>query len=166
MSEYSKRIVFWLCCAAICAAVSGCSKLRGFGWGTDTQASKPGVSPQDSSKTGIYFTETENLPLYQSPGSKIITRLPLHTKVYRDDLQKGYAHVRVDATGDQGWIENAKLIWRLPKPAAQDKKPEPASDVANTENSKPSVKPAEPVAPLPSDMPDEPTVPPSIFNPY
>jgi hypothetical protein len=85
------------------------------------------------------------------PGGEILTRLPIHTKLYRDDLQRGYAHVRVAPSGESGWVENARLIWRLPAQAAQ---PQPAA-------------PAQaPAADVPSSDTPKPTVAPSIFNPY
>jgi len=134
-----------------------------FGLGKEAEA--PAESGVEES---VYYTGTADMPLYRSPGGDIISRLPRYTKLYRDDLQRGYAHVRVEATGATGWVDNARLIWRLPAQAA----PQPAEPVnapGATQPGPDAVEPPEsttPAATPPSDTPSQPTVAPSIFNPY
>lgn len=141
------------------------------------------------------FSGSPDLPLYRSPGGAIIKRLPRCTKVYRDELDKGFAHVRVNLTGKAGWVENAKLIWRLPKAkpweGSGSRSREPtgcgvaraasgrtdASTIAAggrvtgvttapTPVKTPESPPPAPAAASPSSAPAKPSVAPSIFNPY
>jgi len=45
-----------------------------------------------------------------------LTQLPLYQKVYRYKMEKGYAYIKVEESGVTGWVDNARLIWRLPPP--------------------------------------------------
>jgi len=146
MMVNSKYLASWLCWALFVAASAGCSTLDSLGWGKGAAAPGKGGAVAAS---GVYYTGSDDLPLYRKPGGEILTRLPLHTKLYRDELQSGYAHVRVAPTGESGWVENARLIWRLPAKTAQPQPVEPA-----------------PAAVLPTDDSATPSVAPSIFNPY
>jgi len=67
----------------------------------------------------LYYVGSDGVPLYRAPGSDVIARLPRHQKVYRTKLSHGYAFVRVGDGGQEGWVDNATLIWRLPKDGAQ-----------------------------------------------
>jgi hypothetical protein len=88
----------------------------------------------------------------------------LHTKLHRDELKAGYAHVRVAPTGESGWVENARLIWRLPAQAAQ---PQPVEATKTPAVESPVAPPAPAPAPAPgSSGTTQPTIAPSIFNPY
>jgi len=158
---------FILLLTVLGAGAAGCSMLDKVGLGKEGEA-----SAKSAAKETVYYTGTADVPLYRSPGSDIISRLPRYTKLYRDDLQRGYAHVRVEATGAIGWVDNARLIWRLPAqaPPPQPVKPtEPASAPGATEPGPDAVKLPEsttPAATPSSGTPSEPTVAPSIFNPY
>lgn len=129
---------------------------------------------------GVYYTGVPDLPLYQQPGGVIAKRLPQYTKLNRMKIEKGYAHVRIASTGVTGWVENARLIWRLPqeKPAAGTEKPasQPAEasvsqQVSETPPPTPAQPaqtpvPAAPAPPSPANTAAKPSVAPSIFNPY
>jgi hypothetical protein len=43
-----------------------------------------------------------------------LTQRPLYQKVYRYKTKKGYAYIKVEDGGITGWVDNARLIWRLP----------------------------------------------------
>lgn len=150
----AKYLVATLFCTALGLASGGCSTLDNLGWGKGTTA-----------HTSVYYTGSDDLPLYRSPGGEILTRLPMHTKVYRDDLQSGYAHVRVATSGETGWVVNARLIWRLPP---QPVPPQPVDAVQTPAVEQPAAAPEspEPAATPRSSDTSQPTVTPSIFNPY
>jgi len=152
-----------LVCAALGAASAGCSTLESFGWGKGgASTSKKEGAP--AAAGGIYYAGAADLPLYRNPGGEIVARLPLHTKLYRDELKAGYAHVRIAPSGESGWVENARLIWRLP---AQVEQPQPAEATKTPAVAPPVAPPAS--APAPASTPGgttQPTVGPSIFNPY
>jgi hypothetical protein len=148
----SKYLVSWLCWAMFVAASVGCSTLDSLGLGKGAPAPGKGGAVAAS---GVYYTGSDDLTLYRKPGDEILTRLPIHTRLYRDELKSGYAHVRVAPSGETGWVENARLIWRLPAQAAQ---PPAAAEPA-------AAQPA-PAAVVPSSDTPQPTVAPSIFNPY
>ena len=125
-----------------------------------------------------YFVGVEGLEIYGQPraSSTPLARLPLHQKVFRDRIEKGYAHVEVEGTNLVGWVDNAKLIWRLPAPSTaatpetERQIVEPPS-TSETEKQAPEPRPeAQPTPSLPqAESPageaDKP-VSPSIFNPF
>ena len=174
MVDYLKIILFLLGCAAMTIMLGACSKMEQLGW--DLKAPESATEGAEPSETGIYYTGMADMPLYKQPGDTVIKRLAKHSKVYRDALKSGYAHVRVDVTGDEGWVDNAKLIWRLPKPSASQKTAapreeasvRPTEDSASEEIPRPvdEAEPEVPASSAPSNMPEEPAVAPSIFNPY
>jgi len=117
-----------------------------------------------------YYVGVDGLRLYQTPdvNSDVIARLRLHQKVMRSKLNKGYGFVTVVESGKQGWVDNAKLIWKLP--AKTDGIPpkrvldepniaEPPKPIQNEEVRKPQDSDVEP--PSQSD-----TISPSIFDPF
>ena len=191
MIKNSKNTTFLLLCAGLAAGLGGCSTLEKHIPGIGSSATETSGS---TAAEGVYYSGSPDLPLYRSPGGAIIKRLPQYTKVYRDELDQGFAHVRVDSTGEAGWVENAKLIWRLPKakpsepapaaasqPAAESPAPQvveptppPSPQVAESPESPPPPPPVEapespppaPAAASPSSAPAKPSVAPSIFNPY
>jgi hypothetical protein len=75
-----------------------------------------------------------------------LTQLPLHQKVYRYKTEKGYAYIKAEGSGVTGWVDNARLIWRLP---SQQQK-------TATKTDKPDVKPAQ-EAPAVKDTEPTPT---------
>ena len=67
----------------------------------------------------VYYVGVESLGLYETPrtSGNLIAELEQHQKVYRYKIEKGFAWVKVDGTGMTGWVNNARLIWRLPEPS-------------------------------------------------
>jgi SH3 domain-containing protein len=63
-----------------------------------------------------YYAGVDQLTVYSEPrsSSSPLTQLPLHQKVYRHKTEKGYAYIKVEGSGVTGWVDNARLIWRLP----------------------------------------------------
>lgn len=173
-SKHSTLLVFSV---GLVAALGGCSTLEKNipGIGSIFTENKESVVVK-----GIYYSGSPDLPLYRSPGGVIIKRLPQYTKLNRDELNKGFAHVRVDSTGETGWVENAKLLWHLPKPkpaemthkATNQPAVESVAPQVTEPSTSPEPQPAEapespsPAAVSPSSAPSKPSIAPSIFNPY
>lgn len=142
----------------------------------------------------VYYVSVDQLTVYSEPRSSAaqVTQLPLHQKVYRSKIEKGYAYIKAEGTGVTGWVDNARLIWRLPSqqqkastktegraaeptpeaPVTKEKAPAPPPPAAEPE---PTPTTAEaPIAPQPSSpTPSAPVAPstprpiePSIFNPF
>jgi hypothetical protein len=89
---------------------------------------------QKGSQPSVYYVASDGVALYREPGKTIVTRLARYQKVYRTEQSRGYGFVRVDGSGEEGWIDNAALIWRLPqeaKPAAEA--PAGTADTASPE---------------------------------
>ncbi|MFO7600091.1 MAG: hypothetical protein R6X27_09825 [Candidatus Desulfacyla sp.] len=77
-----------------------------------------------------FYVGLAGLKLFPEPrfSKACIATLPLHEKVVRDRLEKGFAHVRVVSTGQTGWVNNAHLLWKTsPPPESLPTKP---ADVA------------------------------------
>jgi len=179
MMKTVKCFALFLSSIGLFAMLAGCStlgeKIPGLGSIFPDKSDSDGVE-------GVYYTGSPDLPLYQSPGDVIVRRLPQYTKLTRNKLEKGYAHVRVDSTDITGWVENAKLIWRLPKEnqAGQTEQAtsQPAAiPVMHQVIEAPAPQPAQPDKEVPSptpvptpasstNTPSRPPVAPSIFNPY
>lgn len=139
------------------AACLGCASARDLLGGMLPGESKP--SP--------YYVEIDSLPVYRTPGRHVLARLPRNERVLRSRLEKGWAFVRVEATGLEGWVDNSKLAWR-PQEAGGA---EPSGALA--EEPEAPALPAEPAAqpePAPGDakpqQEGETRVPPSVFDPY
>jgi hypothetical protein len=98
----------------------------------------------------VYYAGVEGMKVYSaaSASSKVVGTLSLHEKVTRTGLERGYAYVQSSKTGTKGWVDNAKLIWRLPAaPGAAAPAPE-------------EPQPQEPSAPAPEEaQPEEPAAP-------
>lgn len=175
MIKNSKHSALLLFSIGLAAIVGGCSTL---------DKTIPGIgsifTETDESVVvkGVYYSGSPDLPLYRNPGGAIVKRLPQYTKLNRDKLDRGFAHVRVDSTGETGWVENAKLLWRLPKSnpseLTQQITNQPAAEsVAPQVTQPPALPPPQPVeapespaAVSPSSAPSKPSIAPSIFNPY
>ena len=138
-------------CAGLASllAVGGCS---GLSTGRpDTDAAKP----VPSAAPAVYFSAVGGLAVYGQPraSAPVQGHLSLHEKVYRDRVERGYAHVRAEGDRVVGWVDNAKLIWRLPSPP-----PATASEPL------PSSTP--PPAAEPPPAPDRGRLTPAIFDAY
>ena len=141
------------------------------------EAEKSPLTEEAESKPLPYYAGVKGLTLYAqpSPDSEIVTRLRLHQKVLRTKLVRGYAYVTVVESGATGWVDNGKLIWKLPVKTAPAK--------IETKTTLPETKPQEaatkePPTPEETIAPPKPektdawskpqpgTVSPSIFNPF
>ncbi len=101
--------------------LAGCSALRPLSRVFQGDETKPAASTSEAT----YYTSEVGVKLYSEPrfSSSSVATLPLHQKVYRSKLEKGFAYVSVEGTGQTGWVDNGKLIWRLPAHPAATVKP-------------------------------------------
>ena len=62
----------------------------------------------------VYYTAVPNLKLYADPdfSSQVVAELPLNEKLLRYRNHEAFGYVKVERTGQMGWVENAKLDWR------------------------------------------------------
>lgn len=105
-------------------ALVGCSG----SWPLAKQGPKPAAK-------AVYYVGASSVPLHREPGGAVVEELPRGTKVSRSRLDKGWAFVRVATSGREGWVDNAKLVWRAPgaEPAAgapAESRPETAPEPA------------------------------------
>ena len=125
----------------------------------------------DGSGKGTFYASAAGLKLHAKPhsSSSAVGELSLHQKVYRSKVENGFAYVKVAATGQSGWVENAKLIWRLPsdKGTAAVSAAEPVADPASLQPSTAEQAPVPEIAPATSEEPNERQgADPSLFNPF
>jgi hypothetical protein len=132
-----------------------------------------------------FYTGQDGLALLAAPGGKPIAHLGLHEKVLRYRVERGFAFVRVAKTGAEGWVDNGKLLWRVPashesgaateapepteQPAAEATAEEPAAEATEAEASSPPQEPtpAPEAAPAPQNAnPDADEADTSIFDPF
>ena len=66
-------------------------------------------------KSETFYSAEAGLPVRAAAfvTSKTISRLALHEKVTRTEVDRGFAHI-VTEKGVEGWVDNAQLLWRLP----------------------------------------------------
>jgi hypothetical protein len=73
------------------------------------------LTPQEESTAPrVYYAGVACLKMFsqiRASGSPI-AELPLHTKVLRYKLERGFAYVKVTKTGQVGWVRNRDLVWR------------------------------------------------------
>lgn len=93
-----------------------------------------------SGKTDTFYVGVDGLKVFPEPrfSKTCIAELALHEKVVRDQLEKGFAHIRVVKTGQTGWVNNAHLLWKIcpsaktlpqtPEPLAAPPPPDPAPE--------------------------------------
>jgi hypothetical protein len=158
-----RRVVSLLVAAVV---FSGCSGIRHPGW----LGGSPPSSPASQAAEGTFYSAAAGLPVHAEPagGSAVVGRLSLHERVERSELAHGYAHV-VSAGGVEGWVDNAKLLWRIPTatkaPAAPASvseppaPPEPEPTPAAAPAPPPAVAPAAAEVPAPAAAPDPPPAP-------
>ncbi len=160
--------------ACIAAAVgtalllAGCATTRETvgGWfGKETPASSPAAAPHPASKAQaptVYYAGVEGMKVYSeaSAASKVIGTLSLHEKITRTGLERGYAYVQSSKTGIKGWVDNARLIWRLPG-AAETAAPrgEGAQEPARAPEEVQPQEPSTPAQEAEEAQPQEPTAP-------
>ncbi len=71
----------------------------------------------------VYYAAEEGLKLYPEPdfSKEPIAELPLNEKVLRYRNEKAFGYVKVERTGQMGWVENARLKWRIEKQEIEPK---------------------------------------------
>lgn len=72
------------------------------------------TSREESNVPRVYYAGVAGLKMFsqsRTSGSPI-AELPLHTKVLRYKVERGFAYVKVPQTGRMGWVRNKDLIWR------------------------------------------------------
>jgi len=151
-------------------ALGGCSTMQKTwnGWFGDEEPAASASSASDAGEQ-VYYSSVEGLTVYgqASSSSKVLGRLALHEKVTRSRTEHGYAFIRTEEGGLEGWVDNAKLDWRKPTAAASAveapaqeapaaKEPEPggakgAEAVAPTATPTPAEAPPETPASAPAD---------------
>jgi hypothetical protein len=151
-----------------------------------------GVSPtldrwlgrEPATAAGVFYSAVDGLTVYAGPArsSGVVGRLALHERVVRSKLEGGYAYVRAGQSGLEGWVDNSKLLWRLPTagapPAAAAEEPaatggEGEAGPAEGEAAEAAPAASEPPAPAtppagePAEPPAGPAKPkPSVFDPF
>ncbi len=77
------------------------------------------TSQEESTAPSVYYAGVEGLKMFSQ--SKVsdspIAELPLHEKVLRYKLERGFAYIKVARTGQVGWVRNKDLIWRKRTPS-------------------------------------------------
>lgn len=127
---------------AAVVALAGCGSLPQLGGDQakprTTESATPAAQGQKSAvlaqEEQVYYVAEAGLNVYAEPSARAqrVAELPLYERVLRSDLQRGYARIRTADDRVHGWVDNARLIWRLPSDEAR---PQPAIE--------------EPVAPAP-----------------
>lgn len=113
-----------------------------------------GSPPAPASSTEQFYAAADGVAVHAkaSGSSPVVGRLSLHERVTRSDLVRGYAHVVADQSGLEGWVDNAKLLWRLPAPdaAAPPATMAPAADDASAAPAAPPQPTAAETQPAPA----------------
>jgi len=106
-------VVFFCFVFSSCATVQGLKK--------DVKSTYNKVAGKDVSEPrdevqepAQYYVAVESLKLYPEPrfSKNHIAVLPLNEKVLRYKLSEGFAYVKVERTGEMGWLENSSLNWK------------------------------------------------------
>jgi hypothetical protein len=157
---------------ALALVVGGCSAVRET-W-NEWFGEAPAATPAAGRRAEVFYAATDGLAVHAEPSasSPIVGRLALHQRVTRTELARGYANVTADG-GLQGWVDNAKLIWRLPTPTAAaplgaGATPAAATPETAVETPLPTATAiAEPPATgTPVAAPTRPGAEPAIFDPF
>jgi hypothetical protein len=98
----------------------------------------------------VFYSGIAGLRVYSEPtsSSDVVGTLALHEKITRTQVERGYARVWSTRTDVTGWVDNAKLIWRIP--AATTAAPAPAHPEADTSAAPPGATPAVHEEPAPT----------------
>jgi hypothetical protein len=116
VSSWSQAVLVCSFCTVFAACAVGQS--------VQQRSAKPpeAVSAQPAETAPVvYYVGVDQLAVYSEPrsSSSPLTQLPLYQKVYRSKMEKGYAYIKVEGSEVTGWVDNARLIWRLPPPRQQ-----------------------------------------------
>jgi hypothetical protein len=160
-----------LCIAvALSMAISlaGCAAMqqRIGGWfGAATPTPTPTLMPQarPAAERRVYYVGAEGLKVYSEPSasSKVVGKLALHEKVTRSRLERGFAYVESTTTGTRGWVNNSRLIWRLPSvpTTSAPAPPEPGAEEPVVPAAGQPEAPVAPEAPPGAEEQQEPVAP-------
>ncbi len=87
-------------------------------------ASKDLGTNENAMAPRVYYAGVEGLKLFpeSSFSGAPLAELPLHQKVLRYKLERGFAYVKVPGTGQVGWVRNRDLVWRIPKTSQKTSK--------------------------------------------
>lgn len=109
---------------------------------------------------GRFYVARANLPLHAeaSFASKQIAELELNEAVERQEIEHGFAHVRVVATGQEGWVDNAKLNWRETSGTQDEIVAPPPPELPEAEPAVVEAEPEQPAEPKNADL-SPPTAP-------
>jgi hypothetical protein len=123
---FSKAIAL----AMIVGSLAGCEAIPGMERDAPA-APAAGTSAEEL----VYFAGEDRLGVYAeaSGRSAVVGHLALHEEVRRSEVSRGYARIRTPDDRVSGWVDNAKLIWRLPEAA-------PASDESTNARSPPATE--------------------------
>ena len=110
-------------------ALGGCASVRQSigGWFGETPPPEATAAAARQGQTSAvesltYYAAVEGLTVYAeaSESSKVVGHLALYEKVVRSRLERGYAYVSAAKGGLTGWVDNAKLVWRVPASTATE----------------------------------------------
>ena len=78
----------------------------------------------------VYYVGLSGLKLFPSPrlSKDYVARLSLNEKLLRYRIEKGFAYVRVEGTGQTGWVINAHLTWKRGKSKKKASKEAPEDE--------------------------------------
>ena len=126
----------WSFVVLFCFVFSSCATFQGLK--KDVKSTYNKVAGKDVSKPGdeeqepeLYYVAVESLKLYLEPRFSInhIAVLPRNEKVLRYKLLEGFAYVKVERTGEMGWLENSSLNWKKVEREAPPVTEEPAGSM-------------------------------------
>jgi hypothetical protein len=102
---------------AAATAAGGCAGARQSVNGLFGATPEPEPAVQGQPAGDPYFAGAADLAVFAeaSSTSKVVGHLALHEKVIRSRVDHGYAYVTAERGGLTGWVNNAQLIWRLPR---------------------------------------------------
>jgi len=184
---YSRSSIF----VAAALALSGCASVQQTvgSWFGGSATPTPAAA-QRSNET--FYAADAGLTVYAEPSrtAEIVGHLALHEEVSRNEIEHGYAHI--SASKIEGWVDNGRLLWRLPAegaarpvaepiPASGSSTDAPAAITASAaavatptptppDLASPTASPTQPASPPPTDTATPGTAlhqaPPEIFDPY
>lgn len=155
--RYVMAVIATLVLASGCSAAKKSGDWLGFG------------SKGAAKEEGVFFVGADGLMVRDAPKSsgKVIGTLSLHQRVVRSKVTDGYALVRPAGGGVEGWVVNAKLLWKLPQATpANDAGDSPAEETATPTESPVETSPTEPATEAPKEQAPKPRSGASVFDPY
>jgi len=155
-SARTRSLSGYLFAGVIACALAGCEAIPGIG----RQDAGAAPSPAAAAEELVYFAGEDGLEVYAEPSTRSsrVGQLALHDKVLRSEVSRGYARIRTPDDRIIGWVDNARLIWRLPEQAHS----EPASAVAPSASAPSEPATAPPPAPAVTGQTPEPSIAPEL----